>query len=71
MNRNIIFPCRYHPLYITDSPEGGIGQKTGLQLTEQKTYAGVDFDDEGNPIPTAGNGIFPDYFNAEFSIKSC
>uniref|UniRef100_A0A1A9VGE8 DOMON domain-containing protein n=1 Tax=Glossina austeni TaxID=7395 RepID=A0A1A9VGE8_GLOAU len=46
-------PARYHPLYITDSPEGGIGQKTGLQLTEQKTYAGVDFDDEGNPIPTA------------------
>uniref|UniRef100_A0A1B0BKY3 DOMON domain-containing protein n=1 Tax=Glossina palpalis gambiensis TaxID=67801 RepID=A0A1B0BKY3_9MUSC len=46
-------PARYHPLYITDSPEGGIGQKTGLQLTEQKTYAGVEFDDEGNPTPTA------------------
>ncbi|XP_067619466.1 protein Skeletor, isoforms B/C [Eurosta solidaginis] len=46
-------PARYHPFYITDSPEGGIGQKIGLELSKQKTYAGVDFDGDGNPIPTA------------------
>lgn len=45
---------RYHPFYITDSPEGGIGQKTGIELKKQKAYAGVDYDDDGNPIPTAG-----------------
>uniref|UniRef100_A0A1I8PS48 DOMON domain-containing protein n=1 Tax=Stomoxys calcitrans TaxID=35570 RepID=A0A1I8PS48_STOCA len=46
-------PARYHPFYITDSPEGGIGQKTGLEISKQKVYAGVEFDEDGNPIPTA------------------
>ncbi|XP_037808737.1 protein Skeletor, isoforms B/C isoform X1 [Lucilia sericata] len=46
-------PARYHPFYITDSPEGGIGQKTGLELTKQKAYAGVEYDEDGSPIPTA------------------
>ncbi|XP_053947186.1 protein Skeletor, isoforms B/C [Anastrepha ludens] len=46
-------PARYHPFYITDSPEGGLGQKTGLELSKQKTYAGVEFDEDGNPMPTA------------------
>ncbi|XP_075145632.1 protein Skeletor, isoforms B/C [Haematobia irritans] len=46
-------PARYHPLYITDSPEGGIGQKSALEMSKQKVYAGVEFDEDGNPIPTA------------------
>ncbi|XP_037943587.1 protein Skeletor, isoforms B/C-like [Teleopsis dalmanni] len=46
-------PARYHPFYITDSPEGGLGQKTGLELNKQKTYAGVEYDEDGNAIPTA------------------
>ncbi|XP_073818212.1 protein Skeletor, isoforms B/C [Musca autumnalis] len=46
-------PARYHPFYISDSPEGGIGQKTGVELSKQKVYAGVEFDEDGNPIPTA------------------
>lgn len=46
-------PARYHPFYITDSPEGGIGQKTGIELRQQNPYAGVEFDEDGNPIPTA------------------
>ncbi|ALC47592.1 CG34355 [Drosophila busckii] len=45
-------PARYHPLYITDSPEGGLGQKAGLEARNQKAYAGVDFDSDGNAIPT-------------------
>lgn len=46
--------ARYHPLYITDSFEGGFGQKTPEQQREQKVYAGVSFDAEGFPIPSAG-----------------
>lgn len=45
---------RYHPLYITDSPEGGLGQKTGLEARKQKAYAGVEYDEDGNAIPTGG-----------------
>ncbi|XP_076244661.1 protein Skeletor, isoforms B/C [Calliopsis andreniformis] len=46
-------PARYHPLYITDSPEGGFGQKTEMQQMAQKVFAGVDYDAEGYPYPTA------------------
>ena len=53
-NMLLLYLNRYHPFYITDSPEGGIGQKTGLELTKQKAYAGVEYDEDGSPIPTAG-----------------
>ncbi|XP_030369637.1 protein Skeletor, isoforms B/C isoform X2 [Scaptodrosophila lebanonensis] len=46
-------PARFHPFYITDSPEGGLGQKMGLDARKQKAYAGVEFDDDGDSIPTA------------------
>ncbi|BFF91520.1 protein Skeletor [Drosophila madeirensis] len=46
-------PARYHPFYITDSPEGGLGQKMGLEARKQKAYAGVEYDEDGNAIPTA------------------
>ncbi|XP_057339793.1 protein Skeletor, isoforms B/C isoform X2 [Microplitis mediator] len=46
-------PARYHPLYITASPEGGFGQKTEQQQKEEKVFAGVGWNDEGYPYPTA------------------
>ena len=46
--------ARYHPLYITDSPEGGFGQKSEEEQRQQKIYAGVTFDQDQFPIPTAG-----------------
>ena len=45
-------PARYHPFYITSSPEGGYGQKTNAQQMEQKVYAGVSYDNDGYPYPT-------------------
>lgn len=46
--------CRYHPFYITDSSEGGFGQKSEAQQRRQNVYAGVEYDDERYPYPTAG-----------------
>nr|XP_022918431.1 protein Skeletor, isoforms B/C isoform X1 [Onthophagus taurus] len=45
--------ARYHPFYITSSPEGGYGQKLPSQQRKEKLYAGVDFDQQGHPYPTA------------------
>jgi len=47
-------PSRYHPFYITDSAEGGYGQKSESEQNSQKIYAGVSFDSSGYPYPTAG-----------------
>ena len=44
-------------MYITDSKEGGYSQKdltNDIDRKEQKIYAGVSYDDNNNPIPTAG-----------------
>ncbi|CAL7946334.1 unnamed protein product [Xylocopa violacea] len=46
-------PARYHPFYITDSPEGGFSQKTERQQMAQRLYAGVDYGADGYPYPTA------------------
>lgn len=48
-----MFVDRYHPFYITDSPEGGFGQKNEVQQMEQKVFAGVKRDSTGYPYPTA------------------
>lgn len=45
-------PAKYHPFYITDSPEGGFSQKTEEQQTEQKVYAGIKYEG-GYSYPTA------------------
>ncbi|PBC33360.1 protein Skeletor, isoforms B/C isoform X2 [Apis cerana] len=45
-------PARYHPFYITNSPEGGFGQKTEDEQKAQKVFAGVKYED-GYPYPTA------------------
>ncbi|KAM0725706.1 Protein Skeletor, isoforms B/C [Formica fusca] len=46
-------PAKYHPFYITDSPEGGFGQKTEAKQMEEKVFAGVKYDSKGYPKPTA------------------
>ncbi|KAG8222980.1 hypothetical protein J437_LFUL002703 [Ladona fulva] len=46
-------PARYHPFYITDSPEGGFGQKNEQEQRKQRVFAGVGYDAEGYPYPTA------------------
>ncbi|XP_039308067.1 protein Skeletor, isoforms B/C isoform X2 [Solenopsis invicta] len=44
-------PARNHPFYITDSPEGGLGQITGRQT--EKIFAGVKYDSFGYLKPIA------------------
>lgn len=46
-------PAHYHPLYICDSSEGGFGQKSEADQKKQKVYAGVEYNEEGYPYPTA------------------
>ncbi|XP_075210705.1 protein Skeletor, isoforms B/C [Lycorma delicatula] len=46
-------PARYHPFYITDSREGGFGQKSEEEQKRQRVFAGVNYDSEGYPYPTA------------------
>ncbi|XP_018374256.1 PREDICTED: protein Skeletor, isoforms B/C-like [Trachymyrmex cornetzi] len=45
-------PARYHPFYITDSPEGGLGQNIEKQ-TEERVFAGVEYDSNGYLRATA------------------
>jgi hypothetical protein len=47
-------PARYHPFYITDSSEGGFGQKSEAEQKRQRVFGGVNYDSEGYPYPTAG-----------------
>lgn len=44
---------RYHPFYISDSDEGGYGQKSQLKQSRQVVYAGVKYEEDGYPRPTA------------------
>ncbi|XP_011136070.1 protein Skeletor, isoforms B/C isoform X2 [Harpegnathos saltator] len=46
-------PARYHPFYITNSPEGGFGQKNKDEQEQQMIFAGVKEDSKGYPYPTA------------------
>jgi hypothetical protein len=50
--------ARYHPFYITDHNEGGYGQRTEEERKNQRVYAGVGYDTNQYPYPTAGNNIF-------------
>jgi hypothetical protein len=50
---NLQNPSRYHPFYITSSPEGGLGQKSEYERNQQKVYAGVKFDSDRYPYATA------------------
>ncbi|XP_011497044.1 PREDICTED: protein Skeletor, isoforms B/C isoform X2 [Ceratosolen solmsi marchali] len=46
-------PAQYHPFYITDSSEGGFAELTKDQHQRQKIYAGVAYDQNNYPYPTA------------------
>lgn len=47
--------AKYHPFYITDSKEGGFGKKRERDQKMQRIFAGVAYDADGYPYPTAGN----------------
>ena len=51
-------PARYHPFYITDSSEGGFGQKSEAEQRKQRVFGGVNYDSDGYPYPTAGELLF-------------
>ncbi|XP_041985293.1 protein Skeletor, isoforms B/C isoform X3 [Aricia agestis] len=46
-------PAKFHPFYISDSSEGGFGQKKPEDQRKQRVFAGVAYDNEGYPYPTA------------------
>lgn len=52
----------YHPFYITDSSEGGFGQKTMEEQKQERVFAGVAYDKFGSPHPTAGKSMHLVYF---------
>lgn len=47
-------PARYHPFYITDSPEGGLGQASDDEQQRTHNFAGTGKDPLGYTFPTAG-----------------
>lgn len=47
-------PARYHPFYITDSAEGGLGQASEDEQQRANNYAGTAKDSLGYTFPTAG-----------------
>nr|XP_045620798.1 protein Skeletor, isoforms B/C-like [Procambarus clarkii] len=49
--------ARYHPLYITSSPEGGFQQKTAEEQTRERIFAGVSYSKMGTPEPTAAGDL--------------
>ncbi|KAF6210117.1 hypothetical protein GE061_015873 [Apolygus lucorum] len=46
-------PARYHPFYITDNMDGGFGQDSEAEQRKQRLFAGVGYDAEDFPYPTA------------------
>ncbi|KAL4149249.1 hypothetical protein QTP88_003230 [Uroleucon formosanum] len=54
----------YHPLYITDSSEGGFGQKDDAEQRKQRVFAGIVYDSDGLPFPTTAGRY------CEFKFKS-
>ncbi|XP_076317083.1 uncharacterized protein LOC143229119 isoform X2 [Tachypleus tridentatus] len=49
-------PARHHPLYITESPEGGFEYKTRSERRREKVFAGVKRSRSG-PSPTAAGRL--------------
>ncbi|KAK4875132.1 hypothetical protein RN001_011554 [Aquatica leii] len=46
-------PAKYHPFYLTDSSEGGFGQKSEKEQRKQRVFAGVAYNHDGYAYPTA------------------
>lgn len=60
---------RYHPFYITDSPEGGLGQRNENEIRAEKVYAGVVYDSDDYPVPMEGASEYLRYFFNIFFTK--
>lgn len=54
---------RRHPLYITDSPEGGFDYKTDLERRNERIFAGVGVRTDGQFVPTATGRLCEWKFN--------
>ncbi|XP_037029296.1 protein Skeletor, isoforms B/C isoform X1 [Bradysia coprophila] len=48
---------KFHPFYITDSPEGGFGLKSESEQRREKIYAGVEYHSDGYVDPTAAGRL--------------
>ncbi|KAJ6637834.1 Protein Skeletor, isoforms B/C [Pseudolycoriella hygida] len=48
---------KFHPLYITDSPEGGFGLKSESEQRREIIYAGVEYHSDGYADPTAAGRL--------------
>lgn len=53
----LILSFSFHPFYISDSAEGGFEQKRPEERQQQRIFAGVAYDNEGYPYPTAGKSL--------------
>ncbi|XP_044754723.1 protein Skeletor, isoforms B/C isoform X2 [Coccinella septempunctata] len=62
-------PSKYHPFYISDSPEGGFGQKSPEDQVKQKIFAGVGYDANGIPFPTAA-GRYCEYVHKSIDMST-
>ncbi|XP_042228432.1 protein Skeletor, isoforms B/C-like [Homarus americanus] len=49
--------AKYHPLYITSSHEGGFGQKTVEEQSQEQVFAGVSYSKMGMPEATAAGRL--------------
>ncbi|RWS12508.1 protein Skeletor: isoforms B/C-like protein, partial [Dinothrombium tinctorium] len=47
----------YHPLYITDDPNGGYIKYTESERKNIQVYAGIEFDKKGRPSPTTAGRL--------------
>lgn len=50
-------PEHYHPLVITDEPQGGFDRLTDVKQSEIRVLAGVEFTRRGRPKPTAAGPL--------------
>ena len=47
----------YHPLYITNDPNGGFVEYTEAERKKYQVYAGIEFDRKGRPSPTSAGRL--------------
>ena len=47
----------YHPLYITNDPNGGFVEKTESERKKYQIYAGIEFDRKGRATPTSAGRL--------------
>ncbi|KAI1305994.1 Protein Skeletor, isoforms B/C [Halotydeus destructor] len=63
----------YHPLYITNDPDGGYVKMADQERKKHSIYAGIDFDKKGRPSPTSAGRLclwaYPEGFDARKSNR--